>query len=128
MKQRFFILTLCLAVLFSSCSEFATDVSDDDGYSATDINGHYGLPNPIVNFRHKNVLRTAATDIFGDMIPAVSTAKGTTWEKEYTLNAAGYNMNHARVIAFVLFDTNAQNRKGVLNVQIARAGETKNFD
>ncbi|MBY0478129.1 MAG: Omp28-related outer membrane protein [Chitinophagaceae bacterium] len=90
--------------------------------------GHYGLPNPIVNFRHKNVLRTAATDIFGDMIPAVSTAKGTTWEKEYTLNAAGYNMNHARVIAFVLFDTNAQNRKGVLNVQIARAGETKNFD
>ncbi|QNA44838.1 Omp28-related outer membrane protein [Lacibacter sediminis] len=90
--------------------------------------GHFGLPNPIPNFRQKNVLRTAATDIFGDNIPVASSTKANTWEKDYSFNATGYNMSNIKVIAFVLFDTNTQNRKGVLNVQVAKAGENKNFD
>ncbi|MBP6686652.1 MAG: Omp28-related outer membrane protein [Lacibacter sp.] len=90
--------------------------------------GHFGLPNPIPNFRQKNVLRTAATDIFGDVIPVASSIKANTWEKNYSLNATGYNMSNTKVIAFVLFDTNTQNRKGVLNVQLVKAGENKNFD
>ncbi|MEJ8817555.1 Omp28-related outer membrane protein [Lacibacter sp. H407] len=90
--------------------------------------GHFGLPNPIPNFRQKNVLRSAATDIFGDLIPAAQITKGNTWEKQYSFDATGYVVGNTRVIGFVLYDANSQNRKGVLNVQIAKAGENKNFD
>ncbi len=90
--------------------------------------GHFNLPNPIVNFSHQNVLRAAGTDIFGDKIPVATQTKGTTWEKTISLNAAGYNLSNCRLIGYVLYDTNTQNRKGILNVQIANAGENKNFD
>lgn len=90
--------------------------------------GHFGLPNPIPNFPHKNVLRTAATDIFGDVIPAAQLVKGNTWEKTYLFNATAYNISNCRIIGFVLYDTNSQGKKGVLNAQIVTAGQTQNFD
>jgi hypothetical protein len=90
--------------------------------------GHFGLPNPIVNFNHRNVLRAAATDIFGDVIPTAQQVKGSTWEKNYSFNANGYMQANCRIIAFVLYGDNADNRKGVLNVQMVSAGQNKNFD
>jgi Outer membrane protein Omp28 len=90
--------------------------------------GHFGLPNPIVGFNHRNVLRSAATDIFGDAIPVALQVKGTTWEKTLTVNASGYNLANCKIIGTVVFDTNSQNRKGTLNTQIVNAGQVKNFD
>lgn len=90
--------------------------------------GHFGLPNPIVGFSHKNVLRSAGTDIFGDKIPTAEQVKSNTWQKEVTLNGSGFNITNCKVIAYVLFDSDAQTRKGILNAQIAAAGQTKNFD
>jgi Outer membrane protein Omp28 len=101
----------------------------EDGLLYNQANyGHFGLPNPIPNFKHKNVLRLAATDIFGEVIPSTQVNKGNTWEKDYSFNAVGYNMSNLKVISFVVFDANTQNRKGVLNAQIVNAGENKNFD
>jgi len=90
--------------------------------------GHFGLPNPIVGYNHRNVLRRAATDIFGDGIPVAQQVKGTTWEKTVTVSASGYNISNCKIIGVVLFDTNTQSRKGTLNAQIVNAGQIKNFD
>ena len=100
---------------------------DNLQYNQTNY-GHFGLPNPIINFNHRNVLRAAATDIFGDAIPSNEQTKGNTWQKDYTVSAGSYVLGNCRIIAFVLYGDNTQNRKGVLNTQIVTVGQTKNFD
>lgn len=101
----------------------------EDGLLYNQANyGHFGLPNPIVNFRHKNTLRVAATDIFGDDIPVAAQVKGSTWEKTLTFNAGAYNLTNCNIVATVIYGTNGQNRKGALNTQIVLAGQNKNFD
>ena len=102
-------------------------VEDNILYSQANY-GHFGLPNPIPNFKHRNVLRSAATDIFGDAIPSVQQIKGSTWEKNYTFNTTGFVQANCKIIAFVLYGDNADNRKGVLNVQVVSAGQNKGFD
>lgn len=101
----------------------------EDGIMYNQTNyGHFGLPNPIVNFRHKNILRSAATDIFGDAIPVAAQIRGNTWEKSLSFNAGAYNIANCYIVATVIYDTNNQNRKGALNTQIVLAGQNKNFD
>ena len=101
----------------------------EDGILYNQANyGHFGLPNPIPNFRHKNILRVAATDIFGDAIPVSAQVKGTTWEKSVSLNAGAYNIANSFIVATVIYGTNSQNRKGTLNTQIVAAGQNKDFD
>ncbi len=90
--------------------------------------GHFGLPNPIVNFNHRNVLRSAATDIFGDAIPVAQQMKGNVWEKNYSFNAANFVQSNCKIIAFVLYGDNTIGRKGILNVQMVSAGQNKIFD
>ncbi len=101
----------------------------EDNLKYNQVNyGHYNLPNPIVNFNHQNVLRTAGTDIFGDPIPVDQQIKGNIWQKEVTLNANGYNLSNCRLVGYVIYGSNIPDRKGILNAQIATAGQTKNFD
>lgn len=92
MKQRFFILTLCLAVLFSSCSEFATDVSDDDGYSATDINGTWKETTTGVTIRISGVTSSGSGSATltnrGTVFPAG--AVGGTIMKQVEYQSGGY--------------------------------------
>lgn len=90
--------------------------------------GHFGLPNPIPNFRHKNILRAAATDIFGDVIPVTAQVKGATWEKSLSFTTGSYNISNLYIVATVVYGTNSQNRKGSLNTQIVAAGKNKDFD
>jgi thiol-disulfide isomerase/thioredoxin len=87
----------------------------------------YG-PDPITNYVHKNTLRTAGTDIFGDDIPVAQQTSGNTWEKTMTINAAGYNIGNCKVIATVVYGTNGLGRRGSLNTQEVTAGQNKNFD
>jgi hypothetical protein len=89
--------------------------------------GYFNLPNPIVNYPHRNVLRSSATDIFGDAIPIAAQVKNNVWESDYTINASGYVVTKCRIVAFVLYGVNSQNLKGVLNTQIANAGQNANF-
>lgn len=88
----------------------------------------YGLGDPIPNYRHNNVLRVAATDIFGDVIPTAVQKKNETWEKSYTLNASGYNLSNCKIVAFVQYTQNDVSRWGVLNAQVTKAGNNQGFD
>jgi thiol-disulfide isomerase/thioredoxin len=87
----------------------------------------YG-PDPITNYVHKNTLRTAGTDIFGDDIPVASQTAGNTWEKSLTINGAGYSLGNCKVIATVVYGTNGLGRRGSLNSQEVTAGQNKSFD
>jgi thiol-disulfide isomerase/thioredoxin len=102
-------------------------VEDKLKYNQTNY-GHFNLPNPIVNFNHQNVLRGAGTDIFGDLIPVDQQTKGNIWQKEITLAANGYDLANCRLVGYVIYGSNIPDRKGVLNAQIATAGQNKNFD
>jgi len=88
----------------------------------------YNLGDPIQNYRHNNVMRVAATDIFGDVIPANTAKKNATWEKTYTLNAPGYKLANCKVVAFVQYTQNNVIRWGVLNAQVVKAGSSIDFD
>ncbi len=97
-------------------------------YNTTFDSPFYGLGDPIQNYRHNNVLRVAATDIFGDIIPTVAQKKGETWEKTYTFNASGYNLTNSKIVAFVQYTQNNVSRWGVLNAQVVKAGNNIGFD
>ena len=104
-------------------------VEDGKVYPQTNY-GYFGLPDPINDYVHDGILRSNSTDIFGDNIPATSQVKGSIYEKSFTINTTGYDINKCRVVAFVVQGPNNQNRreKAVLNVQAVKAGENKNFD
>lgn len=88
----------------------------------------YGLGDPIPNHRHNNVLRVAATDIFGDVIPTAVQKKNETWEKTYSINAANYNLTNCKIVAYVQYTQNDVSRWGVLNAQVTKAGNNAGFD
>jgi len=97
-------------------------------YDSQPSSPFYNLGDPIQNYRHNNVMRVAATDIFGDVIPANLARKNETWEKTYTINAAGYNLANCKVVAFVQYTQNNVSRWGVLNTQVVKAGSSIDFD
>ena len=72
--------------------------------------------------------RVAPTDIFGDVIPTAVQKKNEIWEKNYTINASGYNVANCKVVAFVQYTENNVSRWGVLNAQVAKAGNNAGFD
>ena len=102
-----------------------------DGQIYPQVNyGYYSLPNPIPGYIHNGILRRTGTDLFGDEIPTASQTKGNVYEKTFSLDATGYNVDHCRVIVFVVQGQNNQGRKerAVVNAQVVKAGLTKNFD
>jgi hypothetical protein len=101
-------------------------VEDSLLYNQTNY-GHFNLPNPIVNYAHRNVLRSTATDIFGDAVPVAQQTKDNIWEKSFTIDASKYTLGKLKVVAFLLYDTNSQGFKGVLNAHIVTAGQTVSF-
>ncbi|MFY7899415.1 MAG: Omp28-related outer membrane protein, partial [Chitinophagaceae bacterium] len=89
--------------------------------------GHFGLPNPIANYCHRNALRKMATDILGDAIPLASTTAGNVYQSTFSINASGYNLSKCRIIAYVVY-ANSSPKKGVLNAQQVTVGQNQNFD
>lgn len=103
----------------------------EDGQTYPQVNyGYYNLPNPINGYVHNGILRKTALELFGDAIPTTSQVKGTTYEKTFSVNAGGFDLNKCRIVAFVVTGTNTQGRKEkvVLNAQVVKAGLSKDFD
>lgn len=88
----------------------------------------YGLGDPILDYRHNNVLRNAATDIFGDIIPYTVQNKNEIYEKTFTFNNSGYNFANSKIVAFVQYAENNVSRWGVLNAQVVKSGSSIGFD
>jgi hypothetical protein len=97
-------------------------------YDSQPTSPFFNLGDPIQNYRHNNTMRVAVTDIFGDVIPVTVQRKNETWEKNYTINASGYNIANCKVVAFVQYTQNTVTRWGVLNAQVIRAGNNTDFD
>ena len=95
----------------------------------------YGGANPISGFVHNGVLRKAATDIFGDVIPVANQVKNNIYELPFTIplsgataNGTSYTANatNSTIVAFVV--DGSSDALGVYNVQSANVGTVKNFD
>lgn len=97
-------------------------------YNTTTGSPLFGMGNPIPNFVHDNILRIAATDIFGDDIPTSIQVKGAVYEKTFSFNATGYNLSKCKVLAFASWKDGIVGKKGVINAQVVKAGQNKNYD
>jgi hypothetical protein len=102
-------------------------VEDGLVYPQVNYYPNYGS-NPLTNYVHNHVLRAAATDVFGNLIPAAQQTTGNTWQNNYSFNAAPYNIANCKIIGLVVFENNGGSYKGAANVQEVAAGQTKNFD
>lgn len=113
----------------------------EDNLTHNQVNYYSQLgANPIVGFKHTNILRQmASSDIVnGDAIPSGTAVKGNVWEKTFSFSTTGktgintdYTINtaNAKVVAFVQYaKINTLNRKGAINAQFANVGATKDFD
>ncbi len=103
----------------------------EDGRVYPQVNyNYYGLPNPISDYVHNGILRLTLTDLYGDDISPSSQVKGNTFEKEFAVNAAGYDISKCRIVGFVVQGPNNQSRKEkvVLNARSVQAGSNLDFD
>ena len=73
----------------------------------------YNKGNPIVDFEHNHVLKKAATDIFGDVVPVSETQEDKIYSRSFTMDISGYDPANCEIVAFVLSENGAV--KGILN-------------
>ncbi|MCZ2223121.1 MAG: Omp28-related outer membrane protein [Chitinophagales bacterium] len=91
-------------------------------------NPYYNSGDPISNFVHNGVLRSAPSGIFGVDIPAAQQVKDNIYTSTLTADLSGYVSSNVKVVAFVTYKTNSGSKKGVINAQWADAGSNKDFD
>lgn len=96
-------------------------------YNATAGSPFQGMGDPINTYVHNNILRAAATDIFGDNMSSTEQVKGNISQKTFSFNAAGYNIANCKILAIVSWGEGI-GKKGVINAQIVKAGQNKAFD
>jgi len=95
-------------------------------FDQTNYTDYYGGQSVISDFTHDNVLRQVPTDLFGDDITSGDLdVDSNTYEKTFSvdLTASIENIANLDVVAFIV------NSAGkAVNVQVAKAGETKDFE
>jgi len=87
---------------------------------------YYGGQSVLLDFTHDNVLRQVPTDLFGDAITSDElNATTNTYEKTFSidLTASIENKDNLDVVAFIV-NTSGE----VVNVQVSKIGETKDFE
>jgi hypothetical protein len=102
-------------------------LSQSNYYNTTSGSPLQGLGQPIANYSHNNILRQFSTDLLGDAIPANQVSKNNIYNKAFSFNASGIDVNKCYIVASVVYD-NHPLWKGSLNTQIVKAGQTQNFD
>jgi hypothetical protein len=103
----------------------------EDGKVYPQVNYNYfGLPDPISNYLHNNILRKTITDLYGEVLPVANQLKSNIQDFNFTIDASGYNISKCRIVGVVVQGINNQGRKenAVVNVQTVAVGQTKNFD
>jgi hypothetical protein len=95
----------------------------------------YGGVSPINDFVHQHTLRKTATDIFGDAIPSNVQVSNGEYRFPFSISYNGLTATNTTysavpancaIVAFVVDDSPIN--AGVLNVQYAPVGVTKNYD
>ena len=94
-----------------------------------------GTTPTISDYVHDHIMRKAATDIFGDPIPANTQTKNNVYEFPFSMTNAGSlegggqytaNLSNCEIVAYVV--DASEPTMGTLNVQKAKVGFTQNFD
>jgi thiol-disulfide isomerase/thioredoxin len=85
--------------------------------------GYNNEPNPIVNKEHNDVLRKYVGDVNGEDIPASNQVLGNVYEKSFSFDAKGYNLENCKVIAYVI-----DPKDGIINANRVIAGKNKAID
>jgi len=89
----------------------------------------YGSDDPLVNFKHEDVLRHALTSPLGDNIASSSTKKGATYEKEYTYvvpdkyGTFSVDKSKLKIVGFI-----TDKDKKALNSRLSAIGSTQTFE
>jgi hypothetical protein len=87
-----------------------------------------GLGDPIVDFVHNHVVRTAVTEGLGDIIPAASMIPGGEFVITKSAPIDGYVINNLRIVAFINLVGPDANGHQVMNAQQANVYEIKDWD
>ena len=90
-------------------------------------NPYFSSGNPIPNFIHKNVLKSAPTGILGTDITGFAQNKGSEYTATNTIDITGLPIANLKVVAFLVF-ADGQNKTGILNAQWVNAGQNKAYD
>ncbi len=96
-------------------------------YNTTANSPFFGLGNPITNFVQNHVLRAASGSVFGVNVPQTAVVKNNIHETTFSFNATGYVISNCYIVAVASYGDGIS-RKGALNAQIVKAGQTQNFD
>ena len=89
----------------------------------------YGTDNPLVDFKHIDVLRHALTSPLGDNIASSSTKKGATYEKEYTYvvpdkyGTFSVDKTKLKIVGFI-----TDKDKKALNSRLSAIGSNQTFE
>lgn len=88
----------------------------------------YGLGNPIEDFVHNHILRSALTDVFGDAISNTEIQPGEIYSRSFEVDLEALNINENNMSAFewVAFVMDEDDR--VINVQHSAFDQGQDFD
>ncbi len=106
-------------------------VSYEYGNPAYSSHPYYQLPAVLETFKHKHVLRTSLTDMYGYKIPDFVKKQGTVMTRWYSASINDYNPEKLSVVAYVA-GTGGLDEATVVNVQSVKVDpeniSVKNFD
>jgi hypothetical protein len=83
----------------------------------------YGGQAVLQNFNHKDVVRTVATNILGNAIPADQSVAGNTYTAQFTASYTSSDIANLKVMVILLDGNNR-----VVNVQVAPANTTQEYE
>ncbi|MCX6291546.1 MAG: Omp28-related outer membrane protein [Bacteroidetes bacterium] len=96
---------------------------------------YYYMPDPMVDFHHKNVLRKVVSSIpYGDPVPQKEMVKGHDYIKTYSVDLTGLNWSNCEVVTFldkyspVPTSDPAHPARQVQNVQKVKIGKFQSWN
>ncbi|MEM6299330.1 MAG: Omp28-related outer membrane protein [Bacteroidota bacterium] len=106
-------------------------VSYEYGNAAYSYHPYYQLPAVLETFKHKHVLRTSLTDMYGYEVPDFMKKEGTVMTRWYSTDISDYDPTKLSVVAYVA-GTGGLDDATVVNVQAVKVDSegiaVKNFD
>ncbi len=100
-----------------------------NNYNGTSGSPYFNLGNPIVGFKHNNVVRKfLSSAAMGDVIDNSKLIAGGVFKKTFSVDVSAFNTSKLYAVAFVNKVGTSATTHEVLNVQKAKINTLKNWD
>jgi len=107
----------------------ASGYNQSNYYNNTPSSPFYQLGNPIVGYKHRDVLRKVLTAGKGNSITnGGAVTKGVVIKNNFTTSIANYNASRLTIIAFINKVGSSATTQEILNVQKVKVGANQNWD